>query len=64
MRDVLLRTEVQRKFPILAAAAHAFRDRIRQIGTYVDPVPGAFTLRRDPDDAQYLNVRRVAEQST
>ena len=57
VRDVLLRTEVQQRFPILSVEfVEAFIARIRQLGTLVDPVPSRFKFQRDPDDEPYLNL--------
>ena len=57
VRDVLLRTEVQQRFPVLSGEfIEAFLARIRHIGTLVDPVPSSFKFRRDPDDEPYLNL--------
>ena len=58
--DVLLRTEVQQRFPILSVEfVEAFLARLRNIGTLVDPVPSSFKFRRDPDDGRvkYLVTR-------
>lgn len=57
LRDVLLRTEVQRRFPILSVEfVEAFLACIRHIGTLIDHVPSRFEFRRDPDDEPYLNL--------
>ncbi len=57
LRDVLLRTEVQRRFPVLSVEfVEAFLACIRHIGTLIDHVPSRFEFRRDPDDEPYLNL--------
>jgi uncharacterized protein len=57
LRDVLLRTKVRRKFPVLSTEfIEVFLDRLQRISTLVDPVPAGLRFPRDPDDEPYLNL--------
>jgi putative PIN family toxin of toxin-antitoxin system len=57
LRDVLFRTEVQQRFPVLSTEfIEVFLDRLQRMGTLVDPVPVRFRFPRDPDDEPYLNL--------
>jgi putative PIN family toxin of toxin-antitoxin system len=57
LRDVLLRTEVRRRFPVLSVEfVDVLLARLHRISTFVDPVPARFRFPRDPDDEPYLNL--------
>jgi uncharacterized protein len=55
--DVLLRPNIQRRFPDLTAEfVVAFLDRLRELAEMVALCPEVVDLPRDPKDAKYLNL--------
>jgi len=57
VRDVLSRPRIRRKFPVLTPeTVERFLARVARRALMFQPVPAAFTLRRDPKDEKYLNL--------
>jgi putative PIN family toxin of toxin-antitoxin system len=59
--EVLDRPNVRKKFRHLTDERVAeFRAWMERVSVRIDPVPALFTLTRDPDDSQYLNLAIAA----
>ena len=57
IREVLIRPNVQRKFPSLTISTVIdFLDRIQVCSVYSATVPSLFSLERDPKDAKYVDL--------
>jgi putative PIN family toxin of toxin-antitoxin system len=64
VREVLIRPDVQKKFPgLTSAVVTRFLLRLTQLSEHVSPVPATIKFDRDPKDEPYLNLAKAARAS-